>query len=171
MTRIIDRILEAIIAVLLLVSVAITCLEVVLRYVFNTSLIWSFEFLLILITYMTFIGACLALRQGAHLRIMVLYLKLGRTGQLVLFVLSQIGIAVTVGVMCFWGWDFTFRFPGKGTLLLHWPVAWLYIVVPLAGTAMLLQVIWDLWRGVRRYADGLLPEEVSVAADTEPSPK
>ena len=167
MPGIIDRILEGLIAVLLLASVVVACLEVGLRYIFNSSLGWSFEFLLILITYMTFIGAYLALRMRAHLRIMVLYLKLGRTGQFILFVLNQLGIGVTVSVMTWWGWDYTFRFPGKSTLMHLRPVAWLYIVVPIAGTAMLFQVAWDLWKGIRRYMNGMPPEDVSIVADVE----
>ena len=32
---------------------------------------------------------------------------------------------------------------------------------------MLLQVAWDLWQGLRRYFDGLPPEDVSLVADVE----
>ncbi len=155
----IDRILEAIIAVMLIILVAIAFLEVVLRYVFNTSLVWSFEFLLVILTYMSFVGALLALRKRAHLRVLVIFFMLPRIGQAVLFVINQLGIGVTTAVMAYWGWEYAFRFTEKTTLILGWPVTWLYIVIPASGAAMTLQVLWDLYKGLRRVFAGLPPEE------------
>ena len=155
----IDRILEATIAVMLIITVVVAFLEVVLRYGFNTSLIWSFEFLLIVLTYMSFVGALLALRQRAHLRILVIYFMLPHIGQVILFVINQLAIGVTTVVMAYWGWDYAFRFIEKTTLILEWPVTWLYIVIPLSGVAMTLQVLHDLYKGLRRVFSGLSPEE------------
>lgn len=152
---------------MLVISVAIAFLEVVLRYVFNLSLGWSFEFLLILLTYMSFFGAYLALRSRAHLRILVIYFKLPRLGQTIMFVVNQIGVGVTVVVMAWWGWEYAFRFPGKTTLILGWPVSALYFVIPATGAAMTLQVLWDLYRGLRRVFAGLPPEEHAPAPGSD----
>ena len=65
----INRILEAICAALLLATVVIGFMAVIYRYVFDNALSWSFEALLGLLTYITFIGAYLALRKNAHLRV------------------------------------------------------------------------------------------------------
>jgi TRAP-type C4-dicarboxylate transport system permease small subunit len=163
---IVDRTLEALVSALLVVTVVIAFTEVVFRYGLNSSLEWSFEFLLIVLTYMTFVSAFLALRKRAHLRILVILLALPRPGQALVFVLNQIGIGVTVAVMTYWGWDLAWKFPFKVTLILGWPVTWLYIIIPISGAAMGLQVVWDLAAGIRRLLAGL-PPEVLVA---EPGP-
>ena len=68
----IDRIIDAIMAVILAASVVIAFIAVVFRYVLNSALSWSFEVSLILLTYLTFIGSYTALRRGAHLKVDVI---------------------------------------------------------------------------------------------------
>ncbi|WP_300514015.1 TRAP transporter small permease, partial [Aliiroseovarius sp.] len=58
---------ETVIAVLLGLMVMITFVNVVLRYVFNTSLIWGLEVTLILFAWLVLFGVSYGVKVTAHL--------------------------------------------------------------------------------------------------------
>lgn len=58
-----------IVSLMLIVVVTVTILQIVLRYVFNAPLIWSEEFVRLLIVWITFIGASAVCYDGRHLNV------------------------------------------------------------------------------------------------------
>jgi TRAP-type C4-dicarboxylate transport system permease small subunit len=65
--NLINHLLEYLIGTLMLVLVVITFAEVVRRYVFNDPTHWASEFCRFLLIWMTFTGASIVTRLGAHL--------------------------------------------------------------------------------------------------------
>ncbi|MFN3209086.1 MAG: TRAP transporter small permease [Roseovarius sp.] len=156
--RVLDIILEIAVAALIVAATAVGFAEVICRYLLGSSMGWSFEFLQIILVYITFVGGFLASRKRGHLRVTVLVEKLPRHLHLVCFLLAQSGIAITTVVMTVWGWEYAFRFPDTTTDMLRIPVVYLYIIVPLCGFAMTCQVVCDVVIGLRNFISGAEPE-------------
>ncbi len=160
--RVFDIILEIAVGALIVAATAVGFTEVVFRYALGSSIGWSFEFLQIILVYITFVGGFLASRKRGHLRVTVLVEKMPRALRMIFFLLAQIGIAITTVVMTIWGWDYAFRFPDTTTDMLRIPVAYLYIIVPICGFAMSCQVVCDIVNGLRNYISGGEPESFEM---------
>ena len=137
----INRILEAICAALLLATVVIGFMAVIYRYVFDNALSWSFEALLGLLTYITFIGAYLALRKNAHLRVDLLASALPRPGRLILFLCNQALIGLIGLLMLRQGWRQTVLFQDQTTQVLEISNAYLYAAIPVCGLLICIDAI------------------------------
>ncbi|WP_324754237.1 TRAP transporter small permease [Roseovarius sp. Pro17] len=161
--RVLDIILEIAVAALIVAATAVGFTEVIFRYLLGSSIGWSFEFLQIILVYITFVGGFLASRKRGHLRVTVLVEKMPRTLRMICFLLAQIGIAITTVVMTIWGWDYAFRFPDTTTDMIRIPVVYLYIIVPLCGFAMSCQVVCDIVIGLRNYLSGDEPEKFGIS--------
>lgn len=164
----IDRLLEAICAALLVATVSIAFIAVVFRYGIGSSLSWSFEASLILLTYLTFIGAYLAMRKNAHLKVEVMVAKLPLTTQLVVFTFNQSVIFLIAFVMVYHGGRQVLLFQTQTTLILEFPVGILYAVIPLCGLLFALQGMVDLIAGIKRWRQGIPvfdKTDAPVAAD------
>ena len=145
-------------AALMAAAVTIAFLAVIFRYVIGQSLSWSFEALLALLTYMTFIGAYLALRRGAHLRINLIVKLLPPIGQTGVFVFNQVVIGLVALVMLLWGGEQALKFAARTTTVMQMPLGPLYAIVPLSGMAMLVESVIAIVRGLRRVRAGLPAE-------------
>ena len=150
----INRILEAIIALFLVAAVAVAFTAVVYRYALGSALSWSFEVSLALLTYITFLGAYLALRQGAHLKVDLLVKRLPRTGRGLAYLMTQ-GIIGTIGwIMAWHGGRQVLRFADQTTNVLEISTAWYYAAVPVAGALMLIDAVICAGGGVIRLTRG-----------------
>lgn len=150
----INRILEAICAVILAITVLITFIAVIFRYVIGSALSWSFEASLVLLTYLTFVGCYLALRKNCHLKVDVLVRMLPAFGQAVMFSINQLLIAAIGGVMLYYGGRQTLLFLDQKTLVMEIPNGFLYAAIPVSGFLMGIDAIATLANGWRRYANG-----------------
>jgi len=139
-------------------TVAISFLAVVFRYGVGSSLSWSFEASIALLTHMTFVGAFLALRRGAHLRIDVLVRKLPVRTQGAFFVFNQLVIAAVGAVMLYWGSVQAWRFAGRETIVMELPLWLIYPIIPLCGLGILIEALFRIPGGVRRVRANLPPE-------------
>ena len=150
----INRILEAICAALLLATVVIGFMAVIYRYVFDNALSWSFEALLGLLTYITFIGAYLALRKNAHLRVDLLASALPRPGRLILFLCNQALIGLIGLLMLRQGWRQTVLFQDQTTQVLEISNAYLYAAIPVCDLLICIDAITRIFIGLRRFSTG-----------------
>lgn len=62
-----DRLEETIIAAILGVMTLVTFANVVARYVFNANILWALELTVFLFAWLGLLGACYAVKKGAHL--------------------------------------------------------------------------------------------------------
>lgn len=63
----VDRLEETVIAVILGVMTLVTFANVVARYVFNSNILWALELTVFLFAWLALLGACYAVKKGAHL--------------------------------------------------------------------------------------------------------
>jgi|TARA_R110002049_G_scaffold23545_3_gene83384 TRAP-type C4-dicarboxylate transport system permease small subunit len=163
----INRILEAIIAALLLAAVSVAFLAVIYRYLLDNALSWSFEVSLALLTYITFLGSYLALRRGAHLKVDVFVRYLPNWAQGVLFLFNQVLIGGVGAIMAWYGGRQVVRFAEQTTNVLEISSAWLYAAIPLAGALICVDAVVQFARSLPRIRQGLDPDSRS---DTNSAP-
>lgn len=95
------RPLRWITALTLSVVVAVTLLQIVLRYVFNAPLIWSEELVKLLTVWITFIGAAAVCFDGRHLNVDVFFKMLPERAR---NVVRWINATISIVFLVILGW-------------------------------------------------------------------
>lgn len=131
--------------------VAIVFANVVLRYAFQSSILWSEEISLLLCVWFIFISFGLGIKQRLHITINLFHReRVGKLVNLVLDVLAEAVAIVIGGTMIIYGArlvQFTMTSIMPAT---KWPAGILYIVVPFSGLIIVLEAIlhlvgWDTY--------------------------
>lgn len=140
------KLVEALLALLLLAMVLMVFGNVVLRYVFNSGIVVSEELSRFCFVWLTFIGAVVAMRDGTHLGMDAVLRALSRRGQLICFALSQC-LILACCIMLFWGtWrqheiNATTAAPVTGL-----PMIWVFGVAYVSALGIGLHTLAKLWR-------------------------
>lgn len=125
----------------ILVITLILFINVVLRYLFNSSIEWAEEITRYGVVWITFIGASVCIYKGAHLGIDTFLLSLERKGFRFLTVIVQI-LAVLFSVIFFiLSLQITLKIYGTGQISasLGIPMYLVYAAMPLSGILMTIR--------------------------------
>ncbi|MCL2856391.1 MAG: TRAP transporter small permease subunit [Oscillospiraceae bacterium] len=129
------------VAKLFLVStVLIACLMVAGRYIgFIPSFPWTEEVILTFMAYMTLLGAALAVRRSAHIRMVALDPFLNKTAIKVLDLLADVAIIYFSILLLTEGWTYAMTIGGRGffTSMPTVSLFWRFLPMPLGGLFMI----------------------------------
>ena len=93
---------EILVSVISLVIItALVFLQVVLRYVFSTSIPWTEEVVITLIVYMALFGAARAVRKKEHTEVDGVAKALPKAGGIILRILTNAVTLVTIAIMAY----------------------------------------------------------------------
>ncbi|MCA0044595.1 TRAP transporter small permease [Celeribacter litoreus] len=106
MAKFFDGLEENIIALILGVMTLITFTNVVLRYVFNHSLIWGLEVVLILFAWLVLLGISYGFKKTSHLGVDAVINVLPHRGQRVLALISAAACLVYAALLMKGAWDY-----------------------------------------------------------------
>ena len=155
MLNIFDRFLDLISAVVkYVILVMTTCIFIIViftvfsRYLFNYVASWSEEVPRYLLVWSGFLGAALAVRQKEHIGFDYIFNLLPPTGQKILSLLLNLGIAVIGLIMLVYGIDFVKQFGGDWMESIPFTNIWFYISLPVSGALILLYVLRDEIKGI-----------------------
>jgi len=131
------------------VMVALVALffNVVLRYGFNYSLAWSEELVREVIIYTTFIGCSAAVKNRSMIKIDASVQLLPRL-KIPLTYFSNFVTLIFSGMMIYYGWlmaALQVRTHQK-TIIMEIPLVYLYAILPLMGTMMLIRTIQVIYQ-------------------------
>lgn len=143
LNRIVDRIENAMVVVLIFTATAVAIIQVVARYVFNNSLYWSEELILYSLISMSFLAASMGVRHSAHISVEALYSFVGpQTVRALKLVAATLGLAFA-GTLIYYGWRLYVNTADMGQLspAMQIPVAYVYLTIPVAGVFMLLRYL------------------------------
>ena len=150
-----------------LISVIITCYEVVMRYVFNATTTWVHDGATALSATGFLMAGCYCLQARRHIAITVLYDAVALKVRNVLALTNALLIVVFLGLLTWaamkvampavaWqAWDCRVQFCGLETSAHAWDVpipAYLKSVLFLASVAMLLQSLIQFWQALVTFA-------------------
>lgn len=156
MLRLLDRIegIFAGVAIFILVIVTLAvCLEVVMRYAFNSPLIFVVEIAEYALLYITFLGTAWTLRNNGHVRVDIMLGLFSQTTRRVFGVISSgLGVVISL-VLTIWGvlvtWD-KFSSDAYKPTVLEFPTWIVVIVIPIGSIILGLRFA----RNLAEYATG-----------------
>ncbi len=146
-----------------LISVIITCYEVVMRYVFNAPTTWVHDGATALSATGFLMAGCYCLQARRHIAITVIYDTVPQKVRNVLELINALLILVFLGLLTWaamkvampavaWqAWDCRVQFCGLETSAHAWDVpipAYLKSVLFLASVAMLVQSLTQFWQAL-----------------------
>ena len=165
-----SRLVDGLLAAMLVTMLAMVLLNVILRYGFGTGISASEELSRTLFVWITFIGAVVATREGTHLGVDSLVAHLPHAGRVACAVLSEL-IVLGCCMLIFWG---TWRQHGvnatMGSLITGMPMIWVFgigYVMSLGIGALGVHKLWRIATGRisdRELFDAASAEETAQAA-------
>ena len=127
----------------------ITTFTVFTRYIINYVPSWSEEIPRYLLVWITYLGAALAIKYKEHISLDVFFnllpLKARQVGHLFLNGL----IAIVAVIMVVYGIGLVNHFGDDKMESIPLTNFWLYLVMPISGTLMLLYLAQDTWKRIR----------------------
>ncbi len=148
-----DILLDGVVAVLLAVTLILSFLQVVARYIFLVSTPWSEELARLFFVWGVFLGAAVGVKRNLHTRVDFLFQRLSvRASALVLAGMDLLVAGMAV-VMVLYGGQLVFATRSDFSTSLGYPRNLFYLPVPVSGLLML----WYLIPGVTRRLVGTAP--------------
>ena len=140
------RLMEWTLIALLGGMAAMVFLNVVLRYGFNSGIVWSEEMSRYFFVWLTFIGAVLTFAEHGHIGVETLVRRFGRQGRLICMGLSNAIILVCAGVL-FWGTWLQHDINASMTAaVVEMSMIWVFGVGYFAGLGLGSIALVRLWR-------------------------
>jgi C4-dicarboxylate transporter DctQ subunit len=104
LSRIMNGLEEGIISLLLVVMTLVVFVEVILRFGFNTGMVWSDEFVLHLSAWMVLLGASYGVKVGSHIGVDALVKALPARWQRIVTVVALLLCLVYCGLLIDGSW-------------------------------------------------------------------
>lgn len=130
---------------MMIAMVLIIFANVVLRYVFNSGLMWSEEVALLLAVWFIFIAMSLGVKQSLHINITLIpEAKQPPALKKAFALLKSLAILIVALAMLIHGWKlvgFTMQSIMPAT---QWPAGLLYAILPLSAVIMIYESLMDI---------------------------
>ncbi len=147
-----DRILDGVAAGLLTVTLSLSFVQVLARYVFQVSTPWTEELARLCFVWGVFLGAAIGVKRNLHTRVDFIFIRL--PARLAALVLAGIDLLLTILalVMIVYGSQLVLSTRTDLSTSLGYPRNWFYLPVPASG----LMMLWYLVPGLaRRLSEGI----------------
>jgi C4-dicarboxylate transporter DctQ subunit len=141
LSRPLDRVLhglEYLVAALAGALMAVTFVQVVLRYVFNTSFFGAEELARFLLTWFVFLSGTLGLDRGIHFAMDVVVKLLPRVVQRILRVVVQVGILAILSILVVKGSELAIKNWHQVSTAMQVPLTVAYAAIPVSSVLMVL---------------------------------
>jgi TRAP-type C4-dicarboxylate transport system permease small subunit len=132
----------------------IVCIDLALRYFFNSPLLWGTEVTEILLLYITFLGMAWVFREDGHVVIDVFTSKAVGRKKNILSGISYFLVGIVSVVLIYYGfyatWDHYFRGVFNPTVI-ETPIALIIIVIPIGSIPLFLEVLIKLRKLFKQF--------------------
>jgi TRAP-type C4-dicarboxylate transport system permease small subunit len=154
LNRVINFVVDTVLAVSLAVISGVTFAEVISRYFLHFSIPWSMDVVRIAFVYCVLFGAVAGVRNRAHLNIDVLLVNLPPRLRWYADLIINLAVGFFFAVLVVIGAEFVEQ---AGTQTLPYtllPIRYLYAAVPLGGALMLYYLVQQMWHDLRPNTKG-----------------
>jgi C4-dicarboxylate transporter DctQ subunit len=150
--KILDRIEELIVVVMLALMTLLTFLQVVMRYAFNSGFSWAVELTSVFFAVMIFVGISYGVRIGAHIGVDALVKKLPAGPRRAASIVVVLLCLLYAGLIFYGSWTYVSKMKLVGIELEDLPIPlWVVRSILPFGYALLAlrfsQVLWALVTG------------------------
>jgi len=129
-------------SLLFFIAMVITAVQVFLRYALNSPLFWAEELARLCFLWMIYIGSILAIRYDKHMVVDILYEALPGWGKRILDKVVLVVVGVFLIVLTKEGYGLVLAEMTSVTPAMQVKVGYVYAIIPLAGLAMLLYLVF-----------------------------
>lgn len=164
--KILDRLEELIVVVMLALMTLLTFTQVVLRYGFNSGWTWALELTSLFFAMMIFVGISYGVRVGAHIGVDALVGKLSPGPRRAVSILVVLLCLVYAGIVIVGSWDYVTKMREVGIELEDLPIPlWMArAILPLGYVLVAFRFGQVLWALVTGKSDSLhLGDEAAEA--------
>jgi TRAP-type transport system small permease protein len=163
---ILQRVINAAMAISIAGMAILVFGNVVLRYVFNSGITWSEEMSRYLFVWLIFFGAIGALKDKDHLKVDIIIEKLPPMGKKIAFILSNVLMLIILWIVFDGSWKMTMlnldsKAPATGI-----PYSFMFGIGIVAALGMAAIIIVRLYRALRKGSTDSLQNE-QTAGGTE----
>jgi C4-dicarboxylate transporter DctQ subunit len=150
-SRLFEKLEEGAIAFLLAVMTLLTFVQVLLRYVFNSGLIWAIEATTYLFAWLVLIGISYGVKVGAHLGVDAAVNLLPRRGKQVAGVIAGLLSILYAALLLIGSWNYFETVRLIGITGEDIPIErWILIsILPVGFALLLLRLVQATWRILR----------------------
>ncbi len=132
----------------------LVAVQVFFRYALNHSIFWSEELARFLLVWLTFLGASVVYRRGAHASVDFIYRRLEPRGRRAVNILVHLLSLAFFAVMIVYGWRFAYFVRLQVSPALYLPKWIPYAIIPLSGAILAVHALDFLWRELKGAAGG-----------------
>ena len=145
-----DKILTAIIAVLLAAIIVLVLIQVAARNM-KMSTPWTEEIAKYLLIWLTFLGAPVVFRRNEHLMVDLLYVRYSPKVRWISRLIFDVFIIAFMVYLTIFGYELcvhpsTLKFVSPASGL---PRVYIYAALPLGSALMLIYVLYDIWHTIQ----------------------
>ena len=160
----INRLLHAAIAICLTCMATFVFANVLLRYFFNYGLTWAEEASRYLFIWLIFLGAIVAYQENVHLGVDTLVNRLSVKGKRLLFICNNIILAITMGLCADGAWKMTVLTKTQESPSLQLPMSLVYVSGFICSVAMVGISLYNLYKLFTNKVD---EDELVMMSDSE----
>lgn len=148
-----DRVAEGVLAALMAAMCVLVFVGVVFRYVLLDPISWTEEVGRFCLVWVSFIGTYLAHRRSQHIAVTVLVDGLTPARQRQVRLVVSVLLAVFMVMLMVQGTAYTTAFARYYSPILELPLGIVYAALPVAATMMLVAILLDVGKELRRSPD------------------
>ena len=143
--KLLNHTLNVLAGVSFLAMVALTCWQVLTRYVLQNPSSWSEELVSYLFAWMALFGASLVVGERGHMNIPIVVERMGEKGRNYFAIFAELVALVFSGVILVYGGiQITSLAMGQMTSSLGLPIGVFYIILPLSGVLNIVYTILNI---------------------------
>ena len=164
--KILDRLEELIVVVMLAAMTILTFTQVVMRYGFNAGWGWALELTTVFFAVMIFVGISYGVRIGAHIGIDALVSRMSRGPRRVASIVVVLLCLLYAGLVIVGSWIYVSKMMTVGVEMEDLPIPiWVVrAILPLGYGLLALRFLQVLWALIKGTSDSLhLGDEVAEA--------
>jgi len=139
--------------VMLVMTMAV---EVLRREVFSYSSIWGEEIVRYTFIYLAWIGAAVAVKERAHIRIDVIMHYLGPRPRALMYIFGDVVMFIVAVIALYWSYESVYVSAKFGSVTdgLRVSRVWFLMAVPIGFALMILRLVQSFLRDLRSLRDG-----------------
>lgn len=144
-----NKVLVLIASLMMAGLMIIVCVDLTLRYFFNSPLLWGTEVTEILLLYITFLGMAWVFREDGHVVIDVFTGQIAVAKKKILNGISYFLVGIVSVVLIYYGFYAAFDHFKRGVFnptVIETPIALIIVVIPIGSIPLFLEVLIKIRR-------------------------
>ena len=159
--HILNRAEEMVLCFALLEMAVLSFVQVIMRYLFGTSIIWGEEVLRYQLCFVAFFGAEVCIRHGAHIKAEVLSLIIPDRFKPLANAFVHVAVFIFCLAFSYYGLSLVLKVAATGqfTAATRIPKFYIYLPIPLGGGFMCIRSLAYVFKEIRRFLASRPPSE------------